>query len=351
MLRRKRKQLNSIYGRKPMNGKTAFRTVVRLLGVVALLAGLAGSPGWAGAPAALAASESPPGSIPLPAEAGVLHAQSARSAGIVGLQSTLQRLYEAWQSGDAAALQTFAGQEFIDLQAGTVRVILETYLSTGAQTVGNPSLEALTLADGRQIFIQHAPPVRIEAGLARALQEVGAQYETAGDEIVQVTAPIASLESLAHLSQVRFVRLPLPAEPLSPPSEPLSPTVGAYTSQGVALTKADDAHAAGYDGTGVNLAIFDFGFTGWAARQAAGDLPSGGNLVLHDYSSAYSFSPDTAGYDHGTACAEVAYDMAPGSTVHLYAFGTDAELNNAIINYIAVGGKKVCVGRVGRRPI
>ena len=123
--------------------------------------------------------------------------------------------------------------------------------------------------------------------------------------------------------------------------------MGAQTTEGVGtallpLTNTYTWHALGYDGTGVNLAVFDFGFTGWATRQTGGDLPSGGNLVNKDYSSAYSFSPDTSGYAHGAACAETAYDMAPGSTVYLYAWGTDAEFASAVDDYRNnVSGKRV----------
>ena len=96
--------------------------------------------------------------------------------------------------------------------------------------------------------------------------------------------------------------------------------------------------------------MFDFGFTGWATRQTAGDLPSGGQLVLKDFSASYSFSPDTIGNIHGTACAEIAYDMAPGSKVYLYAFSTDVEFGNAVNDYItdpAITGKKVASMSIG----
>ncbi len=109
---------------------------------------------------------------------------------------------------------------------------------------------------------------------------------------------------------------------------------------------ADEWAAAGYNGSGVNLAVFDFGFTGYASLQASGDLPSGANLVLKDYSADYTFG-DT-GYEHGAACAEIAYDMAPSAKVYLYAWGTDAEFGNAVADYETnVSGKKVATMSIG----
>ena len=186
----------------------------------------------------------------------------------------------------------------------------------------------------------------IVAELDASIAATGAIYETAYENWVQVLAPFDSLEALSELPGVTYVRLPYPVQQLALPARgsaaPDAPQVGTQTSEGVALTGASTWHGTGYNGAGVNLAVFDFGFTGWAARQAAGDLPSGSQLVRKDFSATYDFVPDTAGNEHGTACAEIAYDMAPGSTVYLYAWNTDVEFANAVNDYIVnVSGKKV----------
>ncbi|MFZ2360433.1 MAG: S8 family serine peptidase, partial [Anaerolineae bacterium] len=121
-------------------------------------------------------------------------------------------------------------------------------------------------------------------------------------------------------------------------------------TSGVNLTNINGWHTGGYNGTGVNLAVFDFGFTNWTARKSSGDLPSG--AVAKDFSSAFSFTANsnqgTAGYDHGTACAEIAYDMAPDATVYLYAFGTEVEFGNAVNDYRNnVNGKRVASMSIG----
>lgn len=265
---------------------------------------------------------------------------------IAGLEDSLAQLYAAYLAGDTSKLATFAGQRHVNLASSKARVILEMARSPEAQTAGEPRIEAVTLADGRTVQVYHAPPIAIRQDLAEAIAATGATYETAYENWVQVLAPLASLEALAQVPDVRYVRLPFPAEPGNLPTMPASGNpallVGTQTTQGVSLTNANTWHAAGYDGTGVNLAIFDFGFTGWASRQAGGDLPRGSNLVLHDFSSSYNFSPDTSDYEHGTSCAEIAYDMAPGSIVHLYAWSTDAEFGNAVNDYRNnVSGRRV----------
>ena len=115
------------------------------------------------------------------------------------------------------------------------------------------------------------------------IEGTGAVYETAYANLVQVLAPIDGLAALSDLPGVSYVRLPYPAQqsvlPARGKDAPDAPLVGTQTTEGVALTGANVWQAAGYNGTGVNLAVFDFGFTGWAARQAAADLPSGSRLV------------------------------------------------------------------------
>ena len=267
---------------------------------------------------------------------------------VSALEDSLAQLYAAYKAGDSDKLATFAGQHHVDLAGATVRVILEMAESPEPQAVGGPSLETVALPDGRVAQIYRAPRIAIRQELADAIIAAGATYETAYENWVQVLTPLASLQALARVPGVRYVRLPFPAEPDHALGS-LAPLAGTQTTQGVNLTNANTWHAAGLDGTGVHLAVFDSGFTGWDARQAGGDLPGGGNLVLHDFSTAYSFGPPgTSGYSHGTACAEIAYDMAPGATVHLYAWGTEAEFGNAVNDYITrVSGRKVVTQSIG----
>jgi hypothetical protein len=283
-------------------------------------------------------------SVAVPNASVVATLSAARhNASVPGLEDRLAQVAAAYRAGDTAKLATFRGESQVDLKNNQARVILEMDQSPNAVPVGGPSVETVTVPNGKSAHIQHAPAIAIRSDLAQAIATTGATYETAYQNLVQVLAPIGNLEALTRISGVRYVRLPYPAEPaVRPPQGPngLAPMVGTQTSQGVSLTHANTWQTAGYNGSGVNLAVFDFGFTGWAALESSGDLPAG--AVLKDFSATYSFSPDTAGNEHGAACAEIAYDMAPGATVYLYAFGTDVELGTAVNDYINnVSGKKV----------
>jgi hypothetical protein len=270
------------------------------------------------------------------------------------LEPQLAALYESAVLNSARPLETFAGQDHIDLVAGTARVIIEMDVDPQAHQTGPATLERVVLEDGRTATIEHAPPTAVRADLAAAIAATGAQYELGVGDLVQVLAPFRSLKALSEIPGVRVVRLPFPAQEQEVSAQTVAgdvaPDVGTYTSEGVSLTGIGAWHAAPFyqDGTGIKLAVFDFGFTNWAARQASGDLPSGGNLVNKDFSAAFSFPGNTAGYDHGTACAEIAYDMAPGSTLYLYAWGTDAEFASAVDDYRSVEtGKRVATISIG----
>jgi hypothetical protein len=332
------------------------RRAAAVLLIAMLLLAQAGGPGAAARPA------QPPGE-----EAGVSvevegpHAQAPvvidevpevdRSA-YRRLESGLASLYESAVLGIGRPAESFAGQAHIDLKAGTARVIVEMDADPEAYPAGPATLEQVVLEDGRTAAIEHAPPIAIRADLEAAIAATGARYETAYRSWVQVLAPIGSLPALAQMDGVRVVRLPYPAmqsEVEVVPGGDAAPEAGSVTSEGASLTGIDPWHAAGYDGSGIQVAIFDWGFDDWGLRQASGDLPSGTDLVLKDFAGTYDFgSPSTPPYKHGTACAEIAYDMAPSSTVYLYAAYTDAELGLAIDDYRTnVTGRRVASMSLG----
>lgn len=273
----------------------------------------------------------------------------SRPSSLAGLQDELAQLVAAHKSGDQTKLRSYSQDQNIDLANNRIRVILEMDVSPDAHPTGAPKIETVQQSDGKSARIERAPAIAIRPALAREIAATGAVYETAYQNLVQVSAPIEALEALTKISGVRYVRLPYPVAPLElPPGQTkgLVPLVGNVTSQGVALTNTNNWHTSGLKGKDVKLAVFDFGFTGWLARQGSGDLPA--SITLKDFSATYSFSPDTPNYPHGTACAEITTDMAPEATHYLYAFSTDVEFGNAVNDYINnVSGTKVVSMSIG----
>lgn len=176
----------------------------------------------------------------------------------------------------------------------------------------------IELVDKKVRVIVECAPGLLNAA-SQAARALGASVETSYRNRLQVLVPITSLTALANTPAARFVRLPY------------YPLPSVYTSEGVAIINADDWHDAGYTGTGVKVAILDGGFTGYAALLGT-ELPS--SVTTQSY---YAGS-DIEGYSvHGTACAEIVYDIAPDADFYLVNFGTDVEMGYAVDWLIAQG--------------
>ena len=143
---------------------------------------------------------------------------------------------------------------------------------------------------------------------------------------MRVSVPTASLRAVSELPSVAFVR------------KPHRPHVQQTFSEGVALIRALENHAAGAKGQGVKVAIIDGGFKG--ADKLSEDMPV--RWWQRDYTGEGIYAGTTA---HGTACAEIIHDVAPEAELYLYKVEDIVDLENAkdrciqngvaIVNYSA----------------
>jgi subtilisin family serine protease len=140
----------------------------------------------------------------------------------------------------------------------------------------------------------------------------GGRVEITARNLVQSVMPLYSLRDLARYSSVKYLRLPKKPVPF-------------VVSEGVAITGADLWHdIIPYRmGENVKVCILDVGFTGYQALLGT-ELPS--SVTARSFRS----DGDLFVSDHGTACAEIVYDMAPEAELLLVNFGTDVEHRNAI---------------------
>ena len=191
------------------------------------------------------------------------------------------------------------------------------------------------------------------------INAVGGQvvYASAHDGGIRAALPLLSIESVADLSDVQWVRTAARArtnvavsrlDPFASPTAPLStvrerghkameqqfgqslpllasngfypgfhsllrplhiaPFIGAVTSQGHITHTADQAINLGFDGTGVKVGVLSSGAS--AARVAAliasGDLPP--DVTILAGQSGEEFQDD-----EGTAMMEIVHDIAPGA--------------------------------------
>jgi len=164
-----------------------------------------------------------------------------------------------------------------------------------------------------------APSVIIEArpGLsdraATTARRLGATSEGTYQNLIQALVPLASLETLARMGPVEFVRPPLRPVPL-------------VTGEGVALINADGWQALGVTGAGVKVAILDLGFQGYASLLGT-ELPN--TVTVMSFRADSDIGGGTPGTPHGTAVAEIVHEVAPGAELYLVNFDTEVELANA----------------------
>jgi len=153
--------------------------------------------------------------------------------------------------------------------------------------------------------------------VAGRVQQVAARVELSGGEVTQsyrslvfAVVPLAHLPRLASASDVIRIRTPYRREP-------------SVESEGVALHGASILHGMGLTGAGVKVGVLDCsGFIGHEALLG-GELPPSVNL--------WTGGTDPIGWSvHGTACAEIVHDMAPGAELYLAHDETEAEFYTAV---------------------
>lgn len=194
--------------------------------------------------------------------------------------------------------------------------------------------DALDLAAGAGVTIQEEKlRIIIECydilAVKAQVVQLGGTLEGEYLDLVQALMPPGELYRLADSPAVRFVRPPLQFVPL------------AITGEGVSATGANVWHSAGYTGAGVKVAILDLGFAGYQGLLGS-ELPAS--------VSVRSFRADGditgGGEKHGTGCAEIVYEMAPGATLYLVNFDTEVELANAV-NWLRAQGVHIISFSIG----
>lgn len=173
----------------------------------------------------------------------------------------------------------------------------------------------LELRDDRVTVIAQAAD-RADA-VASAARSQGLTIVQTYGNLVQLLVPITALDTFANDPSVRFLRPPI----FSFDSE--------ITSEGVGLIGANTWQTAGFDGTGVKVAIVDRGFEGYTSLLGT-DLPA-------SVDTSCTQRPLQNGVLHGKAIAEIVHDVAPGAQMYLAAMSTEVELGNAVDCLIGKG--------------
>lgn len=165
------------------------------------------------------------------------------------------------------------------------------------------------------VFLMNEPGTTVDE---MSLQALGGKIIKRVDNVSKVTVPINMLTAIAgNVRGISFIK----------PPDRLMPV--AVQSEGVNLTSASSYHSSGYDGSGVNVAVIDVGFDNLSSAISNGDLPD--SVIKIDCTGescvSSSFSSETK--EHGTAVAEIVYDMAPGANLYLIKIDDTLDLWDA----------------------
>ncbi|MBN1641758.1 MAG: DNRLRE domain-containing protein [Anaerolineae bacterium] len=200
-------------------------------------------------------------------------------------------------------------------------------LLRAAQVSGQEALDAARDLSLRTLDGRVQAQVVVAAGTwqatAKAIAASGGEVTsvTRDDTLIQCWLTVSSLANLAARPEVHVIRRPVQAVLL----ERLQ--VGSSTSEGVAAMNADAWHSAGETGSGVKVAIIDGGFEGYATLLGS-DLPA--SVTAYNFVDGESQAELDGTTEHGTACAEVVHDVAPGAALYLAKIDTDADLEEAV---------------------
>lgn len=219
---------------------------------------------------------------------------------------------EALIGAAQAAINSVASQVLTALPS-----VARTALESLAQAYGVP----FSASDSTVTVVLESQPGRSASNVA-ALSRLGIGQRSieSSSNLIKVTVPLADLASLtSQLTGVTFIRPPYTPFALGTPS------------QGAATIGADAFHAVGIRGAGTKVAVIDLGFSGLSQAQARGDLPY--SVVQNDLSGTGL----TSGISHGTAVAEIIYDIAPDAQLYLIKIADEVDLDLAVTYCINQG--------------
>ena len=143
-----------------------------------------------------------------------------------------------------------------------------------------------------------------------SMAALGVEVKARSKSLMRVSVPASSLLAVSELPGVSFVR------------RPFRPQAQQTRSEGRRLINAYDNYFAGVRGQGVKVAVIDLGFKG--ADELSSDMPA--RWWYYDYTDEGIYAGENV---HGTACAEIIYDVAPEAELYLYKVGDLVDLENA----------------------
>ena len=183
---------------------------------------------------------------------------------------------------------------------------------------GNEPYWAEGLVHAQIVLDPSALPAIREAIVQAGGEVTGASYD---ETLIQCWLPIDAVDQIVSLPGVYKIRRP--AEAIL-----LEPALGtASTTEALAAMNATGWHANGQIGAGIRVGVIDMGFMNYADLIGT-DLPL--NIEARNFVDGENLLDVDGTTQHGTACAEIIYDVAPGVSLYLAKINTNLDLQDAV---------------------
>ena len=176
---------------------------------------------------------------------------------------------------------------------------------------------------GSRVQVQIAIQASGAQAVADAIAKAGGEVTGVGNDetLIQAWIPADELETVAALEDVYLIRRPAEAV-LSTRLQ-----VGNSTTEGLAAMNGPAWHTAGQLGAGTKVGIIDGGFIGYPGLQGT-DLPA--SVTVQNFVDGETIGQVDGTTEHGTACAEIVHDVAPGAALYLAKTSTNIDLREAV---------------------
>lgn len=109
----------------------------------------------------------------------------------------------------------------------------------------------------------------------------------------------------------------------------------AIDGQGIDVCRSQAYRDAGYDGSGLTIAVIDGNYSGFTASRNAGEIPPFAQTAVFNLTGSVFESGSTS--KHGTACLETVYDHAPGAFYLVFRVGGASDVASAVDTAILLG--------------
>jgi subtilisin family serine protease len=219
--------------------------------------------------------------------------------------------------------------------------LFNTYHLSPGNAVESAQAHSLTIQDGK-VWVTLVMQDEASADAATPqIAALGGEVKNRYQRWMDALAPIGVLDAISQLPGVSLVRWPTQIYQFGVTPDPSggnSSQAGPNVTQGVVESNADDWHAANLRGQGMKIGVIDQ-FKDYTTAQALGELPA--QLGIFNTLGTAS--------RHGTAVAEIIYDMAPAVSMTLATL----PLGDACVTFantllgLAQAGHKIVSSSVG----